>query len=328
MNAPAPRNLGPGNAPPGSDDIILPFAAARLQARGRIVRLSDTVDKILRGHDYPDPVSRLLGEAIALGVLLGTSLRFEGRFILQTKTDGPVPTIVVDFETPNRIRAWAQFDEDALAEFSGDGVNASARLIGNGHLALTIDHGQQQNRYQGLVPLESASLSDAADLYFSQSEQIPTLVRLAVGEEIDGTARHWRAGGILVQHLPEAGAAVAHRDLHPGDLPDGVAPLPEFEEADQWVETRALAATIEDHELIDPGLSPEQLLYRLFHENGVRVFAKTKLRAQCRCSRESVAAMLRKFSPEERADMVVDGEIYVDCQFCSTRYVFPSDQLV
>ncbi len=328
MNIPAPRNLVPGEAPPGSDDIVLPFAAGQLQARGRIVRLGETVDKILRGHKYPDPVSRLLGEAIALGILLGTSLRFEGRFILQTKTDGPVPTIVVDFETPDRVRAWAQFDDAALVEFSAGGANDSALLLGNGHLALTIDHGTRQNRYQGLVPLENASLSDAADLYFSQSEQIPTLVRLAVGEEIDGAARHWRAGGILVQHLPEAGVAVAHRDLSPGDLPAGVAPLPEFEEADQWVETRALAATIEDHELIDPGLAPEQLLYRLFHENGVRVFEKTGLKAECRCSRESVAAMLQKFSPEERADMVVDGEIYVDCQFCSSRYVFPSDQMV
>jgi molecular chaperone Hsp33 len=328
MNTPAPRNLVPGDTPTGSDDIVLPFAAERLQARGRIVRLSKTVDKILRGHDYPDPVSRLLGEAIALGVLLGTSLRLEGRFILQTKTDGPVPTIVVDFETPDRVRAWAQFDEAALAEFSSDGASDSARLLGNGHLALTIDHGSQQNRYQGLVPLEDVGLSDAADLYFAQSEQIPTLVRLAVAEELNGSARQWRAGGILVQHLPEAGIAVAHRDLPPGDLPDGVEPPPEFEEDDQWVETRALAATIEDHELIDPGLAPEQLLYRLFHENGVRVFEKTPLRAKCRCSKESVAAMLKKFDPEERADMVEAGEIYVDCQFCSSHYVFSSDEIV
>ncbi len=328
MNTPAPRNLVPGDMPTGLDDIVLPFAAGRLQTRGRIVRLGETVDKILRGHAYPDPVSRLLGEAIALGILLGTSLKLEGRFILQTKTDGPVPTIVVDFETPDRVRAWAQFDEKVLAQFSTDGASDSARLLGNGHLALTIDHSNHQNRYQGVVPLEDANLSEAADLYFSQSEQIPTLVRLAVAEEFNGSARQWRAGGILVQHLPEAGIAVAHRDLPPGDLPDGVPPLPDFEEDDQWVETRALAATIEDYELVDPGLAPEQLLYRLFHENDVRVFEKTPLTARCRCSEESVAAMLKKFSPEERADMVVDGEIYVDCQFCSSRYVFSSDEII
>ncbi len=302
------------------DDIVLPFAADLLQVRGRVIRLGDTVDRILRRHDYPESVSRLLGEAITLGILLGTSLKFEGRFILQTSTDGPVSAIVVDFETPDRVRAWAQYDETALAAIDIDAAFNPAVLLGNGHLALTIDSGLQQNRYQGLVPLVNANLSEAADLYFAQSEQIPTFVRLAVAESMIGDERKWRAGGLLVQHLPEVGMAVAHRDLAPGDVPEGQASLPEFEEADQWVEARALAATIEDHELVDPDLATERLLYRLFHENDVRVFEKSTLKEQCRCTEQSVGQMLKNFTAEERADMVVDGGIFVVCQFCSTRY--------
>lgn len=306
------------------DNIILPFAAERLQARGRIVRLGSQVDTILRRHDYPEAVSRLLGEAIALGILLGASLKFDGRFILQTQTDGPVPMLVVDFETPDRVRAWAQHDTEALAALPDKLQNDSRALLGNGHLALTIEHGGQTNRYQGLVPLEDATLAEAADMYFAQSEQIPTLVRLAVAEHLAGDIRRWRAGGLLVQYLPEAGIAVAHRDLDPGDAPDG-AVTPQFEEDDHWVEARALAATIEDHEMIDPDLSSEELLYRLFHEKGVRVFQPTRLQEKCRCTEDSVAEMLRNFSSEDRKDMIVDGEIFVVCQFCSTRYDFSSD---
>lgn len=312
-------NLIPDEPVKVVDDIVLPFAADLLQVRGRVVRLGETVDRILRRHDYPEPVSRLLGEAITLGILLGTSLKFEGRFILQTSTDGPVSTMVVDFESPDRVRAWAQYDEAALAAFD-DAAFDPVALLGNGHLALTIDSGLQQNRYQGLVPLENANLSEAADLYFAQSEQIPTFVRLAVAESMVGDERKWRAGGLLVQHLPEAGMAVAHRDLAPGDVPAGQTPVAEFDAADQWVEARARAATLQDHELVDLDLATERLLYRLFHENDVRIFEKTTLKEQCRCTEQNVADMLRNFSAEERADMVVDGGIFVVCQFCSTRY--------
>ena len=312
------------------DDLVMPFEAEGLDVRGRIVRLGPVADAILSRHAYPPPVSRLLGEAIALTALLGASLKFEGRFILQTQSDGPVSLMVVDFDTPDSIRAWASFDAERLgaAEKAGAGP---ADLIGAGHLAMTIDRGHDTSRYQGIVPLEGASLADAADLYFRQSEQIPTLVRLAVAESMtpatngEAPGRAWRVGGILIQHLPK-GERPAARDLPPGDAPEGMAPAPEAEPG-SWTEARALTETVEAHELTDPMVEPERLLLRLFHERGVRVFKARALREACRCSRSSIVDMLRRFSAEERADMVEEsGEIVVTCRFCSTRYpIRPED---
>ncbi len=307
------------------DDFVLPFSAEGLETRGRIVRLGPAVDQILRRHNYPEPVSRLLGEAIVLAAMLGTNLKIEGRLILQTQGDGPISTLVVDFEAPDRLRAWAQFDAEAVAVFDQKSRDP-AELLGNGHLALTLDYGREQTRYQGLVPLEGCSLSQAADLYFQQSEQIPTRVRLAVAENIVAEGRQWRAGGLLIQYLPKTGGTPKRPDLSPGDAPQGHDDNNPVEEPDVWLEASALASTVEDIELTDPELAPEQLLYRLFHEKGVRVFKGQKLREKCRCSQDRVRNMLEQFSPSERTDMIDDGEIYVVCEFCSTRYDFdPKD---
>jgi molecular chaperone Hsp33 len=190
---------------------------------------------------------------------------------------------------------------------------------------MTIDQGPEMSRYQGLVALEGGSLEDAAHEYFRRSEQIPTRVRLAVAEEMragNGGANHrWRAGGILLQFLPKAPERARVADLDPGDAPKGVKPhtLPEDE---AWVEGRALVATVEDVELIDPGLSSERLVYRLFHEPGVRVFRGSEVRAQCSCSRDNVEAMLKSFSQDDRDHMVEDGRISVTCEFCSANYIF------
>jgi molecular chaperone Hsp33 len=181
------------------------------------------------------------------------------------------------------------------------------------------------NRYQGLVALEGGSLEDAAHEYFHRSEQIPTRVRLAVAEELraglGGADHRWRAGGILLQFLPKAPERARVADLDPGDAPEGAVPhtLPED---DAWVEGRALVSTVEDVELIDPELSSERLVYRLFHEPGVRVFRSSEVRAECSCSRASVEAMLKSFSQDDRDHMVEDGKISVTCEFCSANYVF------
>jgi molecular chaperone Hsp33 len=308
-----------------ADDTILPFEVASLDVRGRVARLGPAVDAILAGHDYPQPVAKLLGEAIVLGVLLGTTLKFEGRFILQTKTDGPVRMLVVDFATPDKVRACARFDKQQVADAIAAGAPDAAALLGRGHLAMTIDQGTEMNRYQGLVALDGGTLEDAAHEYFLRSEQIPTRVRLAVAEEFratsGGASHRWRAGGILLQFVPRAPERARIPDLEPGDAPEGTTPhvVPED---DAWVEGRSLVETVEDIELIDPALSSEQLLYRLFHERGVRVFRSVELRAQCSCSRESVEAMLRSFSQADRDDMVEEGAISVTCEFCSTTYVF------
>jgi molecular chaperone Hsp33 len=301
------------------DDAALPFEVDALDLRGRLTRLGPTLDDILTKHDYPAPVGKLLGEAIVLTTLLGSSLKFDGRFILQTQTDGPVSFLIVDFQAPDRLRAYARYDARRL-----QAGQDSATLLGRGHLAMTIDQGADMSRYQGLVALDGGGLEEAAHEYFLRSEQIPTRVRLAVGEEWrggDGGKHRWRGGGMLLQFLPKAPERARQPDLHPGDAPEG-AVVHEIAEDDAWVEGQSLIATVEDVELIDPDLSGERLLYRLFHERGVRVFKPLPLRAQCSCSREAVSAMLKSFAAKDRAEMVKDGKVVVTCEFCSSVYQF------
>src|SRR6202165_4295038 len=282
------------------DDAVLPFEVASLDLRGRLTRLGPALDDVLTRHDYPPGVGKLLGEAIVLTTLLGSSLKFDGRFILQTQTDGPVSFLIVDFQAPDRLRAYARFDAARLQE----GLDSGA-LLGKVHLAMTIDQGPDMSRYQGMVALDGGSLEDAAHEYFLRSEQIPTRVRLAVGEEWrggegGGPKHRWRAGGILLQFLPKAPERARQADLHPGDSPEGSV-THAVEEDDAWVEGQSLISTVQDIELIDPDLSGERLLYRLFHERGVRVSPPLPLRAQCSCSREAVASVLASVAPNDRA---------------------------
>ena len=288
------------------DDLILPFQADQADVVGRLVKLGPTVDTILSRHDYPEAVSQLLGEAVALTALLGAALKFEGKFILQASTDGPVDLLVADYQVPGGLRGYARFSPERLAALPPDG-----RLLGDGHLAMTIDRGLETERYQGVVPLEGESLTEAADTYFRQSEQLPTFIKLAVARHYRaGTAGArpwtWRAGGLLVQKLTREG---------------GRASASEFEEED-WTRARALAETVEDHELLDPLLPPDRLLYRLFHEEQVRAYRAIPLESYCSCSRERVEELLRRFSAEDLADMVVGGEVWVTCKFCNSRYQF------
>jgi molecular chaperone Hsp33 len=305
------------------DDAIVPFQIDALDLRGRLVRLGPMVDEILTRHDYPLPVAKLLGEAVVLGLLLGTALKFDGRFILQTQTDGPVSMLVVDFTSPGQVRACARFDQARVAAAIESRNDKPGQLLGRGHLAMTVDQGPDMSRYQGLVPLEGGNLEAAAHEYFQRSEQIPTRVRLAVAEEFrpgpDGPRRRWRAGGILLQFLPKSPERARVRDLDPGDAPEGT-PAHEVAEDEAWIEGRALVETVEDLELIDPALSHERLIYRLFHERGVRVFRGQPVTAQCSCSREKITDMLSRFSKDDRDHMVENGVICVTCEFCNSAY--------
>ncbi len=305
----------------GVDDLVLPFAVEGLDVRGRIVRLGPALDTILDRHNYPDAVARVVGEAAALTVLLGSALKFEGSFQLQTRSDGPIEMLVVDFDAPDRLRAFARFDGERVAALPAGA--RSAELLGEGVLAMTIDQGSETSRYQGVVALEGQGLEEAAHQYFRQSEQIPTRVRLAVAEQFSGSGRAWRAGGLMTQFLPSSPERARQADLHPGDIPEG-HPAQESgarPEDDAWVEAKALVDTVEDHELIDPSVSSERLLYRLFHERGVRVFEGQGVREACRCSRGRIMAMMRRFDAKDRRDMVGDnGRIEVTCEFCSRRY--------
>jgi molecular chaperone Hsp33 len=291
-----------------ADDLILPFQADQAEVFGRLVKLGPTVDTILSRHDYPESVSRLLGEAVALTALLGASLKSDGKFILQASTDGPVDLLVADYQVPGGLRGYARFSPERVAELPPDG-----RLLGEGHLAMTIDRGIETERYQGVVPLEGESLTEAADTYFRQSEQLPTFIRLAVArhyraDKAGGRPWTWRAGGLLVQKLTREGGRAGAREAA-------------FEEED-WTRARALAETVEDHELLDPMLPPDRLVYRLFHEEQVRGYRAIPLETYCSCSRGRVEDLLKRFSAEDLADMVVDGEVWVTCEFCNSRYSF------
>jgi molecular chaperone Hsp33 len=292
----------------GQDDIVIPFEVKPLAVRGRLVRLGPAVDAILGQHGYPPLVSTTLGEAVALTAMLGSLLKVKGQFILQTSTQGALGMIVSQYAPPGNLRAYARYDAAAVAGLAG---RADPRLLGEGHLAMTIDQGANTERYQGIVALGEGTLADAALTYFRQSEQIPTWLATAVGPIFSRGDRseHWRAGAIMVQHLPASPVA-------PG--PDGEEP-----EDDGWRRARLLAETVEDHELLDPLVSAERLLYRIFHEDGVTVYPPTRLAAVCTCSRERVLGMLSGFSAAEKAEMADDGVIKVTCEFCSREYVLP-----
>ena len=264
---------------------------------------------------------------MALAALLGTTLKFDGKFILQTKTDGPVNMLVADFLSPNAVRGVARFAR-AKVNSLGQTPNEAA-LLGEGYLAMTVDQGSDMERYQGIVALGgtlgTGSLAEAAHTYFQQSEQIPTRLHLAAGPMLmrGDKSEHWRAGAILIQHLPREGG-IAPVDLPGGDAPEGLDI--ELLESDEWVKAKLLLDTVEHHELLDPTLSAEDLLYRLYHEDGVTVYPATSLIRHCTCSEETVRDMIKNFTPQDRADMVKDGEIEVVCEFCSTAYRFkPSE---
>lgn len=309
------------------DDAVVPFQVADLDARGRAVQLGPTLDEILNRHDYPEPVAKLLAEAIVLTVLLGTSLKFDGKFIFQSQSDGPVDMLVVDFRTPNSVRAYARYDEERLAEAIAARRTSQEQLMGSGTLALTVDQGEYTQRYQGIVALDGSNLEEIAKTYFRQSEQIPTDVRLSVAKLVergdDGRpVEQWRAGGLIVQFLPQSELRMRQRDLPAGDAPEADGDDNAFIEDDDWAEIKALVATIESSELTDPQVGAERLLYRLFHERGVRVFNGVRVNDDCSCSREKIAGVLSGFTAEEIEDSVEEGKISVTCEFCSTQYEF------
>lgn len=302
-----------------ADNLVLPFRTVKSDVIGRVIRLGSVVDAILSRHAYPEPVSHALGEAIALTAMLGSAIKDKAKLILQTRTNGALDFLVADFESPGKVRGYANFDKAnaAFAEVSGRGDQGA--LLGSGHLAMTIDPGSGRDSYQGIVALDKEPLIAAAHTYFRQSEQLPTFIRLAVARHFEGGAARtwrWRAGGLMIQQLPrEGGGTRLEGEAHDASLVG--------EDDENWNRAQHLAATVEDHELIDPMLAPERLLYRLFHEEGVRVVPATELAETCRCSRERLAMYLRRFGAEELADMREDdGAITATCEFCSRKYRF------
>ena len=315
------------------DDLVVPFYVEPLDVRGRAVQLGGMLDTILARHDYPVPVAALLGELLVLTVLLGTSLKFDGNFILQTQSEGPVSLAVVDFSTPDAIRGYVRYDDAALQSAVAEGRATPRELLGHGVLAMTIDQGEDMQRYQGVVALDGISLEAAAHQYFRQSEQIPTRVRLAVAEimtpngEGGRFVKTWRAGGIISQFLPDSPDRIAQGDLPGGDNPRGADLDPEFNEDDAWTEAGALIDTVGDDELTDPQISVERLLFRLFNEHGVRVYDGVKVLDSCTCSHEKVVALVRSFSDDDEINMQAREPVTTKCEFCGTSYSIKPEEL-
>ncbi|MGH8336441.1 MAG: Hsp33 family molecular chaperone HslO, partial [Gammaproteobacteria bacterium] len=256
--------------------------------------------------------------------LLGSQLKFDGRLILQTRSDGPVGFLVVNYDTAGTMRGYAGFDPARLEEKAARQPRFSeGELLGNGHLAMTIDQGANMDRYQGIVAMNGGSLSDAALEYFRASEQLPTYIRLSVARHFAAGRWRWRAGGLMVQHVSaEGGFGTPQED----DL--GHAQSVAGADDDNWRRVEMLARTVEDHELIDPLLMPERLLYRLFHEEGVRASLPAPLRMACRCSRDTVRVFLKGFGVAELAGMMDAGRsVTVTCEFCATPYLFTEAEL-
>jgi len=291
------------------DDLVGAFQIEGEPVRGRVARLGPAVDKILRAHSYPEPVANLLGEACALAALVGSNLKFNGRLIVQAQGSGPVRYVVADYDTSGGLRGYCRFDEEEVAAVSAGFLRPGARtLLGEGVFIMTVDQGTDMDRYQGVTAIEGETLALCAEQYFAQSEQTPTRILLAVGQ-VDGAEhrQHWRAGGVLIQNIADDEARGSTTEA--------------------WSRTQILFETIGEDELVDPELSSNTLLWRLFHEDGVRVFGPQPLRAFCRCSQERIETVLRAFDPGERADMVEDdGKIRVTCEYCAHVYaVEPAD---
>jgi len=296
----------------GPDDLVQPFRIDPFALRGRLVRLGPTIDRILSQHAYPEPVAAMLGEAITLAIVLAGALKYDGIFTLQTKGDGPIRLMVADVSTAGAVRGYAQYDPAKLeAALSGaaPGVPSVSRLVGSGYIAFTVDQGEDTDRYQGIVELAGTTLAECAQHYFRQSEQIQAGITLSVGRA--GHRGAWRAGGLMLQRVPPEGGYGVIAD----DVEDG------------WRRAMVLMSSATAAELVDPDLSPHRLLFRLFHEDGVRVYDTHSLEARCRCSRERIEGILGLFSPEELDEMRQEGVTTVTCEFCNQAYLFDEADL-
>ena len=310
--------------PGRDDDLVQPFQLEAQAIRGRLVRLGPLVEDVLSRHAYPEPVASLLGQTLALSATLAGIFKYDGVFTLQTKGDGPVGMLVTDVTSKGEMRGYARFDEARLAaaereaERGHGALGVVPRLLGSGYLAFTVDQGPKTERYQGIVELQGAELVDCVHHYFRQSEQLDAAFKLAAGRAGGNGARGaWRAAGLMLQRLPLVG----------GEGGPTVDEATREAQEEGWRRALIMMGSATTAELLDPALGAHDLLYRLFHEDGVRVFRQRPLRSGCRCSHERVVLVLRALSPDELAEMKVDGRITVVCQFCKREYAFDEDAL-
>ena len=303
-----------------ANDLVQPFQVESFGLRGRLVRLGAAADDILTRHAYPEPVAVMLGQMMAVAAILAGALKYDGVFTLQTQGNGPIRLMVADITSTGDVRAYAQYDAEKLAALAAampDGVvgDSVPHLLGSGYLAFTVDQGPDTERSQGIVDLDGATLADCLHHYFRQSEQIDAAIKVAVARQPAGAGATteprggWQVGALMVQRLPKAHA------------------VDDEEREDGWREAVILMGSATNQELLDPALHPDALLYRLFHEPGVRVYKPMVLRSACRCSSERVSVMLKSFPKEEIESMKVDDKVVVTCEFCRSTYTYDQSEI-
>jgi len=291
-----------------TDNIVKPFQvegeSVEASVRGRATRLGTVLDKILSAHNYPDIVAKTLGEVLVLTATLGSMIKHDGKLTIQAKADGVIKLLVADYSASGELRGYADVDYEKL-KVIGDAPDMET-ILGDGYLAITMDQGADTERYQGIVELSGKTLSDCAVEYFTNSEQTPTAMRLSAAK--DPVTGNWRGGGIMVQHLPK-GEVGSTRNLS-------------SDTKEQWARASVFLESVKDVELLDPALELDTLLYRLFHEEGVRVYEASKIKHGCRCSQEKLSAVLSQFSNDELQDMADEGKIEMTCEFCNKAFYF------
>ena len=299
---PEGRN-GPGGL---QADQVQPFLIESSGIRGRLLRLEGVCDRILARHDYPAPVARLLAEMLALCGGLASLIKYEGVFTLQASGDGPLRMMVVDVTSEGAMRGYAGFDRERMETLmaAGDAQPSVPQLFGQGHLAFTVDQGGYSERYQGIVALTGDTLADCLQHYFMQSEQLQSGIVLAAGRR----GAHWVSAALVLQRLPEEAVHA-------------------IEDEDDWRRAMVLQASCSEDELLDDSLGFHNLLYRLFHEEGVRVFEPRPLKEGCRCSRAKLENVLKSMPRAEIEDLKSDGAVEVTCEFCTRHYRFDDDDL-
>jgi molecular chaperone Hsp33 len=311
----------------GWDDTVLPFQLDNSDIRGRIARLDTALAGILEQHDYPEQVEALVAEMALLTALIGQTMKLRWKLQLQVQSNGPVRMIATDYYGPEHegapahIRAYASYDADRLTS------GAPIDQIGEGYFAVMIDQGAGMTPYQGIAPLSPESLSKSAEGYFAQSEQLPTRFELSFGKStVPGETEHWRAGGVMLQHMPKA-SPFASQAEGTGDILQAVDLLGD-DEKENWTRVNILLDTVDDLELIGPSLQPSDVLLRLFHEELPRVFDKQHVHFGCTCSEDRVRQSLSIYSAKDIETMTTpEGRVTADCQFCGAHYDMDPDTL-
>ena len=304
------------------DDTVLPFQLDASDIRGRLARLDGVLDNILSQHDYPPVIEALVAEAAALTALIGQSIKLRWKLSLQIRGKGPARLIATDYYGPGaegepaRIRAYASYDADRL-----DHAADPFSQIGDGFFAVMLDQGEGMLPYQGFTPIAGGSLSACAETYFAQSEQLPTRFSVRFGQSQEpGVAPHWRAGGIMLQHMPQTGGVRAEEGSGEGGLLTH-ADILHGDASENWNRANLLLDTVEELELIGPSVQPTDLLVRLFHEEGPRVYDAQPVRFGCTCSEEKVRSTMSIYSQKDVARMTTpEGVVTADCQFCGAHY--------